>query len=780
LTAEDSNVSKEAVGEAVAVLPATSPETLAYETPSNDRFLSTDHLQGQLRARSTRGGLATISGQGVQFVVQMAATMILARLLTPQDFGLVGMATVIIGFVGLFKDLGLSQATVQRDEVTQGDVSALFWMNVIASAILMIISMSLAPVLAWFYGDKRLIAITLTLSICFIFSGLGAQQAALLRRQMRFGALVTAELVSMIASIIVAIVFAALGFKYWAIVAQTMTSSALGAIMVWSLSGWVPGKPVFGARVKSMAAFGANLVGFEFCNYFSRNADNFLIGWWWGAASLGLYSKAYTLLVLPLRQINAPVASVAVPMLSRLQNEPERYRRAYRKAIDAVNLVTMPGIGFLLVCADWIIRIVLGPQWLSASRIFIYLGLCAFLQPLANSTGWLFISQGRSRELAQWGVVSSIIIVVSFCIGLPWGPTGVAIAYSCCFLAVIYPVLFGFIGRRGPVNTRDLWGSVVVPGAATLAVIGVVGTIRLLLHGMLPIVGVLICFPIALIAMFATYAAFPDGRRVLAEMLEGLHVVGWRVPKRPTQFIWRMLGTYASWWIVYLNRMMTRFKVRRHVSRFQGRIIDIGAGTSPFRSLFNVDRYVRINALSHADQLRGDSQHTDVWIGSSLPSPFADESFDGAVCFQVLSLISHAETFVADMARVIRPGGHLLLTTDFLYPKWDDADQARRTDVALRSLLERAGFEIIVIEGFGTWKTTFHCILMKYIRDYPSMIGGTSNKARKLVLFSCYLFWLAVLPLLGLLGLLIYFLERNRTDDLIYTTNFMIVARKLH
>ena len=303
------------------------------EESFQNNFFDTEYLKADLKGRSVRGGAVTMAGQGVRFFLQMGSTVVLARLLTPQDFGLIAMVTAVTGFVMMFKDMGLSMATVQRAEVNHAQISTLFWINVTLSLGVMLVTAALAPAIAWFYGEPRLTWITLALAGAFIFGGLTIQHQALLRRNMRFGTLALIGIISMVMGIVAAIIAAWYGAGYWALVIMQLAGAITGAIAVWVVCGWRPGLPVRRSGVREMLAFGGNLTGFNVINYFARNADNLLIGKFWGSGPLGLYSKAYGLLMLPLRQINAPLSAVAIPALSRLKDEPERYRNYYIKAV---------------------------------------------------------------------------------------------------------------------------------------------------------------------------------------------------------------------------------------------------------------------------------------------------------------------------------------------------------------------------------------------------------------------------------------------------------------
>lgn len=423
----------------------------------------TQHLKTDLKGRSVRGGTVTIVGQSLRFVIQTFSTMILARLLAPADFGLIAMVAAIVGFAALFKDLGLSMATIQKDEITHEQVSMLFWINVIFSGLIAAAIVALSPAISWFYGEPRLTLVSVSLSIVFLFDGLTVQHQAILRRQMRFTALATIQVISTSAGVIAAIVSAMLGSGYWALVIMQGTSVFVFAIAVWLTTGWVPGLPTRHAGVRSMLEFGANLTGFNILNYFARNLDNVLIGKAWGAKQLGFYSKAYGLLLLPINQITAPVASVAIPVLSRLQSKHDEYIRYYYRAINLIAFITMPLIMLLTALPREIILIILGAQWVDAASIFRVLGFGALFQPVVNPTGWVYISFGQTNRMMHWGFFSVPIIIVSFIAGLPWGALGVAVSYTICSLSLLTLPCLWWAFRHSPLTVSQWFKAVQRP-----------------------------------------------------------------------------------------------------------------------------------------------------------------------------------------------------------------------------------------------------------------------------------------------------------------------------
>jgi O-antigen/teichoic acid export membrane protein len=267
-----------------------------------------------------------------------------------------------------------------------------------------------------------------------------------------------------------------------------------------------------------MVTFGGNLTGFTTINYFSRNLDNLLIGRVWGAQQLGLYSKAYQLMMLPIDQINMPVGSVAVPALSRLTDTPDRYRLAYLRMLEKVAIVTMPAVALMIGSSDWVVRIVLGPQWSEASRIFVLLGITGLFQPIANTTGWLHLAQGRGDRMLQWGLISGPLTMGSIIVGMPWGAVGVAAAYMAVKLCITDPLLFWFVGRSGPVRTMDFYRTMAPFVFASCCVLLALVGFRQLHAVNNPAIGIAISFLITVVTTSSALLLIPARRRALQDL----------------------------------------------------------------------------------------------------------------------------------------------------------------------------------------------------------------------------------------------------------------------
>jgi PST family polysaccharide transporter len=446
----------------------------------------------------------------------------MARLLTPRDYGLIGMVTVVTGFLTIFKDIGLSRATIQRAVLTHDEASSLFWINGAVGVAIALLTAAIAPVIARFYGEPRLTNITIALGSGFLVSGFSVQHQALLRRRMRFGILAANDVFSMTLASIVGITMAVERLSYWAIVGNQLTYTVSGAVLAWTVCRWRPSLPKRSTPVREMLAFGGNITGFTVLNYFSRNTDDLLIGRFWGSQQLGLYAKAYQLLLFPLNQVNMPIGGVAVPTLSRLVDEPERYRAAFARTLDKIVLITMPLVVFLMVTSDWLIAVVLGAQWVGAAKIFMWLAIAGFVQPIGYTTGWLFTSQNRTGELLRWGVMSSFLAVGSIAAGVHWGAEGVAKSYGLTSALITTPLNLWWVGRRGPVRTLDFYKT-SAPFAVSAIIAGIaVYAFHYFAHPVHELVGLIIGFCITVVVFLAALSAGKAGRAALRDVMVSL------------------------------------------------------------------------------------------------------------------------------------------------------------------------------------------------------------------------------------------------------------------
>jgi O-antigen/teichoic acid export membrane protein len=404
----------------------------------------------------------------MQLVLQILSTAVLARILSPGDFGLLAMVMPLVGFAAVFADAGLSMATVQRVEISHRQVSNLFWFNVMLGVLLALLVVMASPVVAWFYSEPSLAPLTILLALPLVLTGLSVQHKALLTRQMRFGTLAWITIASQAVSIGVGVAFAAWGAGYWSLGIMHVANAAALMVLIWSAAGWVPGLPRRGAGTGAMLAFGGNMAAFSFINFFVRNLDNILIGAVWGKSALGLYSRAYNLLLLPITQLNGPVGRVAVPALSRLQQEPERFAAYYRKGLLLLAAMGMPLVAFCAVATDDVVLAVLGAKWVDAVPIFRALAPAAFCGTFNVALGWVFVPLGQVNRQVRVAVFSAAANISAFFIGLRWGPVGVAYGFSIAITLTQIPMLL-YTYRRSPLCLKDWASSVRLPALASMA-----------------------------------------------------------------------------------------------------------------------------------------------------------------------------------------------------------------------------------------------------------------------------------------------------------------------
>jgi O-antigen/teichoic acid export membrane protein len=511
MTVDLSDVVKSEV--AIAVPLVTSPTGKASE-----QHFATNHLLTNLRQRTISSGFVTATAQGAQFFLNLAYIMALARLLVPQDFGLVAMVTTVMGFLRIFQDAGLSTATVQRQEITHAQVSNLFWVNVTVGGVITLLVAALAPAVAWFYREPRLIGITLVLSVTFLLASSAVQHVALLNRQMRFKVIAVIDVVSMLAGYLTGIGMALWKYGYWALVFANVVQVAIKLVLTWSISRWRPRSPSRNTQTRHLLSFGANITAGSLMYSLARGADNLLIGRFFGAAAVGLYSRGSALLVRPLEQFILPINAVLIPTLSRIQEQHDRYRRTFLQVFEAIALMSFLFTGLLLALSYPLTLAVLGPKWEAAAVIFAGFTMAALAYPLTTASTWLFASQGRGKDWVLTSSIVSSVTLCSFLVGLPFGPAGVAISYSAACVLIELPFVYCIAGRQGPVSRKDLWiGSLrhlpvwgIVCGAAWLA--------RTFVLDVNPWTQLLLCGPVALLAGAAYIGVSTPSRRVAVNL----------------------------------------------------------------------------------------------------------------------------------------------------------------------------------------------------------------------------------------------------------------------
>jgi PST family polysaccharide transporter len=426
-----------------------------------------------LEGKAVRGGAVKVAAQAVQAVVGVGSAMVLARLLTPADFGLMAMVVSLTALTSAVNDFGLPMATVHREDVTHGEVSTLFWVNASLSLLIGLLLCAMAPVLAWFYGEPALTAMTFVMAVGVVGLGLSSQHEALLTRQMRFGALTLVDVGSLVAGVAVGIGAAALGLAYWALVLQFVTMNLTRMAAVWAIAGWRPGRPggraaLRGGGVRAMLSYGFGYSGSTVLNHVSRNIDRVLVGYVHGPAAVGLYDNAYRWSLFPLHQLYKPLKTVAVSGLSRVQNEPETFRAYFRNAQHLVLSVTMPLIAFVFAETRDVVLVLLGDQWLGAVPILQVLSVNAFLRTIGKITPWLYLAQGQTGRQLRWSALYAPLLILAVVVGVQWGAFGVAVGFTVATALLTYPEL-AYCLRTSHLTGRDLARVLWRPTAASVS-----------------------------------------------------------------------------------------------------------------------------------------------------------------------------------------------------------------------------------------------------------------------------------------------------------------------
>lgn len=430
-----------------------------------------DYSGGSIGRRTSLGGLIAIAGQGTKLAIQVMGLAVLARLLRPDDFGLFAMAATVAGFVSLFADLGLSTATIQRKTLTQPLVSTLFFVGLGVAVAISAIAALLSGIAADFYGDARVGPLVIGLAMTVPIGAAGAQHGALLARGMRWMPIQLAAVSGQLAGLLGALVMIETGAGYWALVAQALVAQFCIAAIQWASCSWRPSLNLdFGGALRAIG-FGANVTGFALANYLHRQADNVLIGKRWGEAELGFYTRAYSLVLLPMTLANSAIGMAVVPLLSRCQDDPQSWRRYFLRALSLNCFGAYCLAAILTVNAQAIVQFVLGPKWGYSGAILFWLSFSLFPIAPMNAMGWLFISLDKSSRWLRWGLLTSILFPLAFYAGLTFRSIGVAVAYSVTVTALAVPCV-AYATEGTAAGIRDIGRAIrspLIAASATLA-----------------------------------------------------------------------------------------------------------------------------------------------------------------------------------------------------------------------------------------------------------------------------------------------------------------------
>jgi len=358
--------------------------------------------------------LAQLIVQGFSLII----TAILARLLTPTDYGLIGMVMVFVGFARLFSKLGFGQALIQKIDISDKHLSSVFWLNIAIGGMLTILLVLSSPLIANFYREPQLVPLLITISITFLITPCNIVQRSILQRELNFRTLSLLRISSNIVAGIIAVIMAFRGFGVWSLVTQILVSSFVEVVATWFVVTWRPQFRFDYLAVRSLLRYSLNFSGYTFVDYWARNADNLLIGRYLGTSMLGIYSRAYSLMLLPISQIFVVVSQVMYPVLAKIQEDIDKVRNVYIRATGLLMFVSAPIMLGLWALAQPFIGFYLGPNWNEVVPILQYLCIVGLIRTLTITGKWVFQSQGHVHTMFRWEIFRTSIVIAGFAIGI--------------------------------------------------------------------------------------------------------------------------------------------------------------------------------------------------------------------------------------------------------------------------------------------------------------------------------------------------------------------------
>jgi len=453
------------------------------ESSSRGKGLSVQFQEEKLERpdfsrKSLHGGAISLLAQAINAFVQIGTTICLARLLVPEDFGLIAMVTAVTGFANILMDLGTGDAVVQRRQITQVELSTLFWLTTGLGTLLTILVVVAAPLIAEFYQEDRLVRIAQFSGLTFIFNALSYQHTALLRRTMMFQKVALIDVAANILGAATAVVMGLSGSGYWALVFRPLVTAGAISALAWFNCRWVPGLPGFSGGVKEIVKFGMNLTGFTITDYVAKSADRIGLGYTVGAMELGYYHTAATVYGYVLSVVVIPLHTVAAATLSKLKDHSDELRKAWSTALSSLAFFAMPAFVVLAVAGSDLIVVVLGEKWAGAAGILTVYALRGPAHTLERTIGWLHVAAGRADRWMRWGVVSCVVQVVAVLCGLPFGTMGVTISYTACMYLLFIPAIM-YAGKPLQIGFRHLMGAIGPQFIGSLGAAAVGFTLRI-------------------------------------------------------------------------------------------------------------------------------------------------------------------------------------------------------------------------------------------------------------------------------------------------------------
>lgn len=499
--------------------------TPGFDTPSltgPPSKISMETDAKPLSASAASGARFALLAQGSRFGLQLVGIVVLARLLTPADFGVVAMAAALTAAAAIIGDFGFSQAAMQARTLSQQQASNLFWINSAIGLVFTVLVLAASDQIGNFYDDSRVERALWGLCSLFILQSLSTQYAAGLARRLKFRLLALVEVLSTAMGLLGAILLALLGAGFWALVFQQVCTALTRFILLAALDKWRPSWPSR-APMRALLVFGGNTFSVQFLTYLAGNVDSIVVGRFWGATALGLYDRAYNLYRMPMQQIAAPLSRVAVPVLGRLQDDLPRLNRYLQQAQRS--LFYSVGLGFALLAAlgTPIVTVVLGPTWTEVG-LFLRLFAAGGLFQLAGYVYyWAFVATAHTGLQLKYVIITRPLMIALIVLSAPLGARWVAASVSVGLFINWLVLTIGPMRSIG-VDIRGLVGAALTP-LLVHAMAGLLGWVTWYVvvgQGQTDIMGLVS----GLLVMVAAYVLCFMSRRVRSEVT---NVVGMMV-----------------------------------------------------------------------------------------------------------------------------------------------------------------------------------------------------------------------------------------------------------
>lgn len=472
-----------------------------------------------LAQKAARGVVVTMGGLWGRALLQMISTIVLARLLTPADFGLIAMVGAVMGIAELVRDFGMTGAIIQAKDLSERVWQSLLWLSAFIGILLSVIVALCAPLIAALYNEPRLVAITLFMAPGVFLSGLVMPLQARATKELRFTTLASLDISTMAFGVAAGIITAMLGWGFWSLVAMAGAQFIVRLVVLWYIVRPKFGPPRIVRETWSLVGTGGSIFGAELLGYTEKNIDNVIIGATLGPTMLGQYSRAYALFLLPLQQMNGPLGRVALPVLSALRDEGERYRRYIRSSALVIGYLTLPTYAVAAGVAQPLVQLLLGPNWSIAATLFSLLAIAGFGQAIGRLRTWLYISLGHSHRQFAYDLVARPIIIAGYFFGIWWGGIyGLVVTYGVLTLILLVPG-FAFAIRGTFVKGSDIYAPLLRPALMAIVAFGASYFMSRLIPTDFAIFEVLVgCF--AALLVVAPLFLIPGYRRDVDQLME--------------------------------------------------------------------------------------------------------------------------------------------------------------------------------------------------------------------------------------------------------------------